>query len=74
VGDDPATTTIFFPEASRILRRRAAVSVSPQAIAKRHMRVMEQNAEMLWRVQAERSAAPDDANPHGPASLRKSLA
>ena len=47
--NDPATTTIFFLEGEPHLRRRAAIMgfFSPQAIAKRHMRVMEQNAELL---------------------------
>lgn len=47
--DDPATTTIFFLEGEAHLRRRAAIQgfFTPQAIAKRHHRVMEENADML---------------------------
>ena len=47
--NNPATTTIFFLEGEAHLRRRAAIQgfFSPQAIAKRHLRVMQQNTEML---------------------------
>jgi cytochrome P450 len=47
--DNPALTTIFFLEGEAHLRRRAAIQgfFTPQAIAKRHLRVMEQNADML---------------------------
>jgi len=47
--DDPATTTIFFLEGEAHLRRRTAIQgfFTPQAIAKRHLRVMEQSTEML---------------------------
>jgi cytochrome P450 len=47
--DNPATTTIFFLEGEAHLRRRAAILgfFSPQAIAKRHLRVMEEQADML---------------------------
>jgi cytochrome P450 len=47
--DNPALTTIFFLEGEAHIRRRAAIQgyFSPQAITKRHMRVMEQNTDML---------------------------
>ena len=47
--DNPALTTIFFLEGEEHLRRRAAILgfFSPQAIAKRHLGVMEQHADML---------------------------
>lgn len=47
--NNPATTTIFYLEGEPHLRRRAAIMgfFTPQAIAKRHLRVMEQNADLL---------------------------
>jgi len=47
--DNPALTTIFFLEGEPHLRRRAAIMgfFSPKAIAERHLRVMEQNADQL---------------------------
>lgn len=47
--DNPATTTIFFLEGEAHLRRRAAIQgfFSPQAIARRHLRVMEQTTDTL---------------------------
>ena len=47
--ENPTKASIFFLEGEAHLRRRAAIVrfFSPQAIAKRHLRVMEQNTEML---------------------------
>jgi len=47
--NNPATTTIFFLEGEAHLRRRAAIQgfFSPQAIAKRHLRVMQENTGAL---------------------------
>jgi len=47
--DNPALTTIFYLDGEAHLRRRVAIQgfFSPQAIAKRHMRVMEQHTDML---------------------------